>query len=739
MGEGLKEGGKVNYKKYIPYIFLLIVGATIALYFTAMLDSLLRRNTIRSYNIINIVSYVASSKNALKLFLIFVVAIIVALLVLILSNSKDYQSAQIKVTPDILIPVPAGQGQCGTAKWLDKKDFDSAFSSFILDSSIELFQFLSQLSLCDIEKEMDRIRGLEWSIKKINDQLLKEGTVELYEELIQNQNELQDEKLVNREISYHNLYSDIKSRIHSGEFEHALIGAGGVVFGKKDINTHSEQIYFNNLDTHTLILGATRSGKDRTIVIQTIGTLALAGESIITTDPKPEEFYYFSNLLKLLDYDVLTIDFKNPKKSTRYNFLQQIINYVDSDDMPSAIDATWDLVAELVGEPKGERLWNDGEASMIAAGTMAVVYDNRAPENHKYRNLTNVFYFLSQMCTPIQVGNASVLPINKYVQDLPIEHPSKGLLSVSEVAPSRTRGSFYTSALMTLRLFTNPLIADMTSQTDYDPMAVGRKKTAIFIILPEDRKTYHSLASLYCTQQYQMLSKAADLRGGRLARRVNYVINEYGSFTKITIFTAMQTVGGGKGIRFNIFVQDYKQIDDVYEATQASIIRSNCENWIYLQTDDPDTLKGLSEKLGKYTISTYSLGSNHQKFTNPSSSHNISLTGRELLAPDEIKKIKRPYSLITSRNDPAIFYSPDVSKWYFNTLLGLGDVEHNRLVRLAREHIRPQREVTRQIELWSIWDEYKSAILKEQEEKEARTMQMMANQFAMQSQYYDQS
>ena len=730
----------MKYKKYLPYIFLLIIAETAALYFTAILDSLLRRITIESYQIFYIISYVASSKNGLKLYVIFVVAILIAIFILILSGSKDYQSAQIKVTPDISTPVPAGQGQCGTAQWLDKKIFDKVFSSYIIDASNDLFQLLSSIGLCDIQNELKRLQELEQSIKGINDSLLNsEDNEDLYQELILKQNEMKDDRLVNREISDYDLYSEVKNRVHKGEFDLSMIDRGGIVFGKKDIGTQKEQIYFNKLDTHTLILGATRSGKDRTIVMQTIGTLALAGESMIITDPKPEELYYFNHILKLLDYDVLTIDFKNPKKSTRYNYLQQIINHVDDDDMPGAIDATWDLVAELVGEPKGERLWNDGEASMIAAGTMAVVYDNRAPENHKFRNLTNVFYFISQMCTPVQAGNALVLPLNKYVQDLPIYHPSKGLLSVSEVAPSRTRGSFYTSALMTLRLFTNPLIADMTSQTDYDPMEVGRRKTVIFIILPDDRKTYYSLASLYCTQQYQMLSKAADLRGGRLARRTNFILNEFGNFTKITIFTAMQTVGGGKGIRFNIFVQDYKQIDDVYEATQSSIIRSNCENWIYLQTDDPDTLKGLSDKLGKYTISTYSLGSNHQKFSNPSSSHNISLTGRELLAPDEIKKIKRPYSLVTSRSDPAIFYSPDVSNWYFNTLLGLGDEEHNRLVRLARENIRPQREVKGQIDLWGIWDEYKSAILKEQEEKEARAMQMMAKQFAMQGQFYDQS
>lgn len=730
----------MKIRKVLPYIILGLAGIISALYFVAYLDSVLLKTKLGSFHILAVILYVASRKNARKLFFILFAALVMAITVLILQDSKDYQSAQIVVTPKISTPVPAGQGQCGTAKWLDKKTYDTVFSHFTLDKKNALLELITPVILNDIKLELNRIIDLESQIEELSKKSNRSGETaeQALAELELKQHELEDETKIIREISNPKIYDDIKEKIQKGEFDSVLLKESGIVLGKKDISELEELIYYIKQDIHTLILGATRSGKSRTIVLQTICSLAMAGESIVVTDPKSELYDYTCKLLELLGYDIVTIDFKNPSKSTRFNFLQPIINCIDADDLPGAIDATWDLVSQLVGEPKGERLWNDGEASMIAAGTMAVVYDNRAPENHKYRNLANVYYFISQMCTPVQVGNAQVLPLNKYVQDLPMDHPSKGLLAVSEIAPSRTRGSFYTSALMTLRLFTNPLIADMTSHSDYDAMKVGSKKTAVFIILPDDRKTYYSLASLYVTQQYQMLSKAADLRGGRLKLRVNYILDEFGNFVKIPICTNMLTVGGGKGIRFYLFVQDFNQIDVVYDEKEASIIRSNCENWIYLQTDDPNTLKSLSDKLGKYTISTYSLSANHQKFSNPSSSHNVSLTGRELLTPDEIKRVNRPYSLVTSRNDPAIFYSPDLSQWYFNNLLGLGDEEHNRRIRLARENVRPFRKVSNKIVLWGIWDEYKSAILKEQKDKELKAKQEMVEQMmAASSQFYN--
>jgi type IV secretion system protein VirD4 len=120
------------------------------------------------------------------------------------------------------------------------------------------------------------------------------------------------------------------------------------------------------------------------------------------------------------------------------------------------------------------------------------------------------------------------LPVIEYVKKLKDGHPAKGLLAISEVAPSKTRGSFYTAALTTLRLFTNPMIYSMSNASDYNPADTGSKKRAIFIILPDEKTTYYSLASLFVSQHYELLIKAADERGGKLLNRVNFICDEFG-------------------------------------------------------------------------------------------------------------------------------------------------------------------------------------------------------------------
>jgi len=61
--------------------------------------------------------------------------------------------------------------------------------------------------------------------------------------------------------------------------------SGGIIVGYEK-NRKNENIYYIDDNIHSLVVGATRSGKTRSIVLQTVGNLGLAGESMIISDPK---------------------------------------------------------------------------------------------------------------------------------------------------------------------------------------------------------------------------------------------------------------------------------------------------------------------------------------------------------------------------------------------------------------------------------------------------------------------
>jgi type IV secretion system protein VirD4 len=478
--------------------------------------------------------------------------------------------------------------------------------------------------------------------------------------------------------------------------------SGGIIVGYEK-NKKSEKIYYIDDNIHSLVVGATRSGKTRSIVLQTVGNIGLAGESMIISDPKAEIYHYTSKFLENLGYKIITLDFKNPTKSTRYNFLQPVIDAVNREDFRKAEEYAWDITQSLVGneDTKMEKIWRDGEMSVIAGAIMSVVFDNK--EHPEYQNLTNVYSFISEMCRT----TGQQMPINKYIENLAPEHPASTIFNIARIAPEKTRGSFFTSALTTLRLFTSKSIYGMTCKSDFSLKQAGEEKTVTYIILPDEKTTYYPLASLFVYQNYVSLVESADERGGELKTRVNYILDEFGNFTTIPAFSNMLTVAGGRKIRFNLFLQSFSQLENKYGREVAGNIRDNCQTWIYLKTASNETASIISKKLGTYTTSSYSRSSSYSKYQNGSNSESINLISRNLLTEDEILRIERPYVLVIQTGlFPIITKLPDISKWKFNSLFGMGSQEHNRKLRFERESQRPVKEIE-DIKLWGIWNSYK--------------------------------
>ena len=102
-----------------------------------------------------------------------------------------------------------------------------------------------------------------------------------------------------------------------------------MVLGKEDLKRSDffgrtkEKIYHITKDLHALIIGATRSGKTRNIVIETIVDLILAGENIFAVDLKGELRDYTEDAAKRYGYETICIDFIHPYQSDRKIFWNQ--------------------------------------------------------------------------------------------------------------------------------------------------------------------------------------------------------------------------------------------------------------------------------------------------------------------------------------------------------------------------------------------------------------------------------
>lgn len=639
-----------------------IIGLSFVILYASAFTAIFLDSTLKNPEQIKFVTdpvamkqYISNNEQIRMFTIFFFVILLLGIITLLVGGKSSFKVDMIEITPEIHTPVPVGQGQHGTAKWLPNEKFDQVFDSVIIDS------------------------------KK-----LMEGK------------------------------------------EH--IPAGGLVIGKEDIKKSffsrkiKEKIYLITKDLHALIIGATRSGKTRNVVIETITMLILAGENVFIPDLKGEIRDYTEDTAKRCGYETICINFINPYESDRKNFLEPIVQTLRREDISQAIEETWSLVSQLVGEPPehGDKLWNDGEAATLAASIMAVCYDNQ--DHPEYQNLTNVFYFITEMCSEYR----GALPLQFYIDSLPEDHPAKILLAATKVAAMRTRSSFYVSAIMTLKLLTIPAINQMTNASDFDieKLIEEGKKVIVYLCLPARDKTYFPLASLVLRQLSDQIDYLADAKyGGRIPKRWTFVDDEIGNFTKITNMRQQTSFGTGKGIRHFMFIQSYAQLDDVYGEKVSQIIQDNADIKIYLRSPNPTTKKKISEDLGNYTTRSYSKSNNTPSGTfrnGGSDGESSNLMGRPLLYPDEVGKLQRPYSLVMSDSDPAIMYAPDLSQYAMNEFLGMGDEEHNNRLRQkkAEEHKKNERPHNSKMELWGIWNVWKrhidAQILKQQKEKAAK-------------------
>ena len=142
---------------------------------------------------------------------------------------------------------------------------------------------------------------------------------------------------------------------------------------------------------------------------------------------------------------------------------------------------------------------------------------------------------------------------------------------------------------------------------------------------------------------YYVLAKESTLSiEGKCDREVIFLLDEFGNMPPIEGMANIITVCLGRKIRFNLIVQAYSQLKNLY-GDDAPTIEGNCGNQIYILTNEDETAEKFSKLVGEKTIITksrsgdkYSLEKNHSE----------SLDARRLLTSQELRALKMGESVI---------------------------------------------------------------------------------------------
>lgn len=144
----------------------------------------------------------------------------------------------------------------------------------------------------------------------------------------------------------------------------------------------------------------------------------------------------------------------------------------------------------------------------------------------------------------------------------------------------------------------SPALTEMLTETTFDLKSIGVKKTALFLVVPDEKTTFHFLATLFIDQCYEMLLEQAEEYNGVLPIRVNFILEEFCNMPRLGDIVPMLTAARSRNIRFHLVIQSYEQMVDKYGEHISKTIMDNCGNMIYLHSRELSFLNYISSLSG---------------------------------------------------------------------------------------------------------------------------------------------
>ena len=398
------------------------------------------------------------------------------------------------------------------------------------------------------------------------------------------------------------------------------------------LNTHKHRRSLN-----VLVIGGSGAAKTRSFVLPNILT---ANTNYVITDPKSEVLLATGGYLKEQGYDVRVLNLVNLEQSDGYNPFRYLR---DEKDVLKLVN---NLIQSTTpkGSHESDPFWTKAETALLQA--IILMLFQEAPEYEQ--NFSMVMRVL-EYAEVREEDEGHVSPLDLLFESIERRKPDSVAVrqyKVFKLAAGKTAKSILVSTAVRLAPFNLPQIQAMTDHDDMDLYTLGEKKVALYAVIPDNDNTFNFLVSLLYAQAFQALYYSADqIHHGPLPRHVRFVLDEFAAMP-LPGFTRELATMRSRSISASVIIQNMAQIKELYKDNWETI-PGNCDTILYLGGNESSTHKYVSEMLGKATIDTKTHGQTKGK--SGSYSTNFQMSGRELLTPDEVRKLDNRYVLLFIR------------------------------------------------------------------------------------------
>ena len=410
-------------------------------------------------------------------------------------------------------------------------------------------------------------------------------------------------------------------------------------------------------DIHCLMIGASGVGKTAFFLYPNLEYACASGMSFFASDTKGDLARNYGAIARdCYGYQVAVVDLRNPTKSDGYNLLTLINHYMDAcrrDPADLAARAKAEKYAKILSKtiinPEGENFgqnqyFYDAAEGVLTAVTLLLA-EYLPPREidgalRERRHIVSVFKLVQELLAP------SILPgkneFQLLMERLPEEHKARWFSGSALTAADQAMASVMSTVLSRLNTFLDSELEQVLCfDSAIDAESFAAKRSAIFLILPEEDTTKNFMAGLMIQTLSRELFYVADEHDGKLLNRVVFFCDELGT---MPAFDILPLFSAGRSRRLTLvpIIQSLAQLEKNYGKEGAEILTDNCQDTIFGGfAPNSQTAEVLSKALGSRTVMS---GSISRGKNDPSQS--LQMIQRPLMTPDELKSIPKGHFIV---------------------------------------------------------------------------------------------
>lgn len=395
------------------------------------------------------------------------------------------------------------------------------------------------------------------------------------------------------------------------------------------------------------------SGAGKSMFLIKCNIMEMQG-SFAATDPKGELLGSAGNYLKANGYQIKVFNLISPKESNKYNpfsyirtetdVLKLITNLIKNTTpkKSSSNDPFWENAEKLFLQSLFYYVWMEMPPGRKNIVSVLELLAEAKREKDEPSRLDRRMELLARS-SPLGEGHPAVRQYRKVMD-----------------GADNTVKSIISSVNARLAFLENEAIKELleTDELHFGELGTGKNsdkktKTALFIVTPDSDKSYAFLVGMLYEQLMQELYFQADTKhGGRLPIHVSLLMDEFYNTPLPDSYLNFLSTMRSREISNVIVVQNIAQIKELFKDGWETI-PGNADTLVYLGGNESSSHKYISELLGKSTIDKRSSGETLGK--RGSSSRNYDVLGRELMTPDEVRKLDNKKCIVLIRGcDPVI-------------------------------------------------------------------------------------